>query len=100
MDPRSAYYDDPDVTHRFAIGASSNLSASRPDHPRNRQTFLEQSFAPAVDWFREMQWTRERPRIDAKLKVQLFISYAPDWILTLLLALLVALPDRFHGFRR
>ncbi|CAO1630512.1 unnamed protein product [Parajaminaea phylloscopi] len=92
--------------HPRANGASSR-SAQRQRSgdpstgaPYARRGFAHQLFAPATEWFDAMQWTQGRPKSDARRRLQLIVSYAPDWVLTLLLALLLALLDRSHGHRR
>ncbi|KAN0062007.1 hypothetical protein ACQY0O_006002 [Thecaphora frezii] len=55
---------------------------------------------PGAELYNTLQWSRQRPPITKERKLQLLRSYLPDWIITILLAGLLALINRVHGFRR
>ncbi|PWN28123.1 acid phosphatase/Vanadium-dependent haloperoxidase, partial [Jaminaea rosea] len=47
-----------------------------------------------------LQWSKGKTKTSSRRRLQLVVSYAPDWILTLLLAGMLAFLDTAHGFRR
>ncbi|CAO1627419.1 unnamed protein product [Sympodiomycopsis kandeliae] len=74
----------------------SSQSQSHSSSSVASQVFIE----PLSEWRNDMRWSQAKPAMDNRRKWTLALSYAADWIVTILLALLIALTDKAHGFRR
>ncbi|UZJ56893.1 hypothetical protein CBS101457_006213 [Exobasidium rhododendri] len=57
--------------------------------------------APVQRWYAEMRWTSERPRASPRKRWAIILSYAPDWIITIVLAAVITIVlSMIDGFRR
>lgn len=50
--------------------------------------------------YSQLRWSSSHPPINRRRKLELLRSYLPDWIITILLAGLLAIINNVHGFRR
>lgn len=50
--------------------------------------------------YSQLRWSSHHPPTTRRRKLQLLRSYLPDWIITILLAGLLAIINNVHGFRR
>ncbi|KDN44931.1 acid phosphatase/Vanadium-dependent haloperoxidase [Tilletiaria anomala UBC 951] len=48
----------------------------------------------------DLQWSRNQPRMSRERRAKVIIAYLPDWVLTILLAGVLAIINKAHGFRR
>lgn len=73
--------------HQASASSSSHLGGGR--HQTNRDSLYSQ-----------LRWSSHHTSISRRRKLELLRSYLPDWIITIVLAGLLAIINNVHGFRR
>lgn len=68
---------------------ASTSSSGDPQHQANRDSLYSQ-----------LRWSSTHSPINRRRRLELLRSYLPDWIITVLLAGLLAIINNVHGFRR
>ncbi|GAC99833.1 hypothetical protein PHSY_007436 [Pseudozyma hubeiensis SY62] len=76
------------MTDRYPQAASSSNGVGA-SHQSNRESLYSQ-----------LRWSSHHQPTTRRRKLQLLRSYLPDWIITILLAGLLAIINNVHGFRR
>ena len=89
-------------SHNHLESRSNHQHPSQHQRTNSDPSFASRIFAPASYWYDEMRWTTRdhHDKTSKGKRWELIISYAPDWVLTVLTAGLLQIIDDVYGFRR